>query len=72
MADEILVIGYGPVGKATVVQLKGRTVRVAQRNAPNELPEGVGFHALRCVGGCIRSPSRARHVADRANNRVYL
>jgi len=43
MADEILVIGYGPVGKATVAQLKGRTVRVAQRSAPNELPDDVGF-----------------------------
>lgn len=31
---EILVIGYGPVGKSVVAQLAGRPVRVAQRNRP--------------------------------------
>jgi nucleoside-diphosphate-sugar epimerase len=45
MAEEIVVIGYGPVGKATVARLKGRAVRVAQRNRPQDLPEGVAFTA---------------------------
>lgn len=43
MTNEILVIGYGPVGKSTVAQLKGRAVRVAQRNRPKDLPDGVPF-----------------------------
>jgi len=43
MTDEILVIGYGPVGKATVARLNGRTVRVAQRSTPKDLPAGVSF-----------------------------
>ena len=43
MKDEILVIGYGPVGKATVAQLRGRAVRVAQRNTPKDLPKDVSF-----------------------------
>ncbi len=43
MTHEILVIGYGPVGKATVAQLKGRAVRVAQRDRPKDLPEDVRF-----------------------------
>lgn len=43
MNNEILVIGYGPVGKATLAQLKERKVRVAQRTAPKDLPDGVPF-----------------------------
>jgi len=43
MTGEILVIGYGPVGKATLAQLNGRTVRVAQRNRPKDLPETIPF-----------------------------
>ena len=43
MNNEILVIGYGPVGKATVAKLKGRKVRVAQRTVPKDLPEDAGF-----------------------------
>jgi nucleoside-diphosphate-sugar epimerase len=43
MEGDIVVIGYGPVGKATVALLKGRAVRVAQRSAPKELPQGVTF-----------------------------
>ena len=37
MNDKILIIGYGPVGAATVAQLRARgqqTMRVAQRKRP--------------------------------------
>lgn len=43
MAESILVIGYGPVGAATVARLKGRNVRVAQRRPPPDLPSGTAF-----------------------------
>lgn len=43
MAESILVIGYGPVGAASVARLKGRNVRVAQRRAPPDLPSGAAF-----------------------------
>jgi nucleoside-diphosphate-sugar epimerase len=45
MDNEILVIGYGPVGEATVAQLhaRGQNLRVAQRKRPAGLPPGVGF-----------------------------
>lgn len=48
MAEKIVVLGYGPVGKAAVQQLRrqGRNVVVAQRSAPSDLPAGVGF--VRC------------------------
>ncbi len=47
MSDEILVLGYGPVGRATVAQLlsEGRHVRVAQRSRPADLPTAVPFTA---------------------------
>ena len=47
MADEIVVLGYGPVGRATAAQLlaQGRRVRVAQRSRPGDLPAGVAFTA---------------------------
>jgi nucleoside-diphosphate-sugar epimerase len=45
MNDKIGVVGYGPVGAATVERLTaaGRAVVVAQRNAPANLPPGVEF-----------------------------
>ena len=43
MADEILIIGYGPVGKATSEALKGRTIRIAQRHRPKDLPADTPF-----------------------------
>ncbi len=45
MSDTAVVLGYGPVGRATVARLKasGRPVRVAQRSRPADLPAGVGF-----------------------------
>lgn len=45
MPQDILMIGYGPVGRATVALLhaQGRAVRVAQRSCPADLPAGVSF-----------------------------
>ena len=47
MTNKILVIGYGPVGAATVALLKarGEDVRVAQRKRPYGLPADVPFIA---------------------------
>ena len=44
-ANYIVMIGYGPVGRATVALLhaRGTRVRVAQRSRPADLPDGVGF-----------------------------
>ncbi len=44
-AKDILIVGYGPVGRATVALLcaQGRRVRVAQRSRPADLPAGVAF-----------------------------
>lgn len=45
MSDEIVVIGYGAVGAATVDRLvkAGRPVRIAQRRQPGRLPSGATF-----------------------------
>ncbi len=45
MQEEILVLGYGPVGRATVAALLagGGNVRVAQRSRPADLPPCVAF-----------------------------
>ncbi|PTS74142.1 epimerase [Sphingomonas sp. HMWF008] len=45
MPDEIVMLGYGPVGRATVAALRaqGRAVRVAQRSRPADLPADVPF-----------------------------
>ncbi|WP_226016941.1 NAD-dependent epimerase/dehydratase family protein [Novosphingobium sp. FKTRR1] len=45
MQDDIVVLGYGPVGRATVERLRaqGRPVRVAQRSRPVDLPDGLAF-----------------------------
>lgn len=45
MTKDILMIGYGPVGRATVELLtaRGTSVRVAQRSRPADLPAGVDF-----------------------------
>jgi nucleoside-diphosphate-sugar epimerase len=45
MDDEIVMFGYGPVGRATVARLvaQDRPVRVAQRSRPADLPAGVCF-----------------------------
>jgi nucleoside-diphosphate-sugar epimerase len=47
MREKIVVLGYGPVGRAVVSQLlatdQERNVRVAQRHRPDALPEGVSF-----------------------------
>ena len=41
--ERILVLGYGPVGAAIVAQGNGRSLRVAQRNRPDGLAQGVEF-----------------------------
>lgn len=45
MTNDILMIGYGPVGRATVdiLHTRGTPVRVAQRSRPADLPTGVQF-----------------------------
>ena len=45
MNDTVLVIGYGPVGAATVslLRARGQKIRVAQRKRPSELPVDVAF-----------------------------
>ena len=45
MAEQIVIIGYGPVGEAMTRQLHaaGRRVTVAQRRRPDNLPEGVDY-----------------------------
>lgn len=42
---DVLMMGYGPVGRETVARLqaRGTPVRVAQRSRPADLPAGVGF-----------------------------
>ena len=47
MSGEIVVIGYGPVGRATAERLRraGREVRVGQRKRPIDLVEGASFVA---------------------------
>jgi len=47
MQEEILILGYGPVGRATTQHLlaSGAEVRVAQRSRPADLPAGVAFTA---------------------------
>ena len=47
MSEIIVIFGYGAVGRATTEQLvkTGRTVRVAQRRRPGDLPTGVDFIA---------------------------
>ncbi len=45
MTNEILVLGYGAVGRAVVAQLlaQGRHVRISQRSRPADLPRAVPF-----------------------------
>lgn len=45
--NDIVMLGYGPVGRATVALLHkaGRPVRVAQRSRPADLPAGIPFTA---------------------------
>lgn len=44
-AKDIVMIGYGPVGRETVALLhaRGTSVRVAQRSRPVDLPAGIAF-----------------------------
>lgn len=51
MTEDIVILGYGPVGRATTARLlaQGRNVRVAQRTRPADLPDTVRF--TRCDVG---------------------
>ena len=51
MSETILVIGYGPVGKATVSALKDRNIRVAQRHRPKDLAAHIPFVACDVLDG---------------------
>ena len=53
MTGNILVLGYGAVGKATVARLleEGHEVEVAQRKRPVDLPAGVGFSSVDVLDG---------------------
>lgn len=53
MPHKIMILGYGPVGRAIARQLsnEGRQVLVAQRRCPAELPAGVGFRACDALDG---------------------
>ena len=47
MSEEIVIFGYGPVGRAAAELLgaQGRAMRIAQRKAPASLPKGASFVA---------------------------
>ena len=47
MSNETAILGYGPVGRATVDLLasQGRAVRIVQRSRPKDLASGVPFRA---------------------------
>jgi nucleoside-diphosphate-sugar epimerase len=48
MSEEVVIVGYGPVGAATAALLcaRGSAVRIAQRTPPKALPAGATF--VRC------------------------
>jgi nucleoside-diphosphate-sugar epimerase len=47
MNEQIVIFGYGPVGRATTLRLlaAGRRVKVAQRSRPEDLPAGAAFQS---------------------------
>lgn len=47
MSSEIVIFGYGPVGRATTELLldRGSAVRIVQRSRPADLPRGATFHS---------------------------
>lgn len=64
MTNKIIMLGYGPVGRATVQRLhaEGRAVSVAQRSRPADLPPGVPF--IHCDVLDARSVASAFAGAD--------
>ena len=66
MSEIILVLGYGPVGKATVSALKDRNMRVAQRHRPKDLPAHIPFV------GCDVLDSASVHEAMRGVTQIVL
>ena len=67
MSDTVLVIGYGPVGAATVAQLaaRGQQVRVMQRKRPPDLPQNIAF-----VSGDATNRASLRTAAEGASQIV--
>jgi nucleoside-diphosphate-sugar epimerase len=58
MTEDIVILGYGPVGRATAALLlaQGRKVRVAQRKQPADLPAGLRFTACDVLdAGSVRA-----------------
>lgn len=64
MTRDIVVLGYGAVGRAVVAQAlaEGRHVRIAQRSRPDDLPMAVPFVAC----DVLDAASVATAVADAA------
>jgi nucleoside-diphosphate-sugar epimerase len=66
MAGEIVVLGYGAVGRAATELLAstGAAVRVAQRSQPRDLPHGVRFRACDVLDreAVVRAVAGARQV----------
>ena len=67
MNDTVLVIGYGPVGAATVAQpaARGQNVRVMQRKRPPHLPHNIAF-----VSGDAANRASLRAAAEGASQIV--
>ena len=64
MAENTLVLGYGPVGRSVVDLLRkqARPVRVAQRSRPEALPDGVPFTACDVLDGdSVRAAMQGVH-----------
>jgi nucleoside-diphosphate-sugar epimerase len=53
MNEQIVIFGYGPVGRATTQRLleAGRRVKVAQRSRPADLPAGAAFQSCDALDG---------------------
>ena len=68
MNDEIVIFGYGPVGRAAaeLLSAQGRALRIAQRKAPASLPKGASFVA------CDTMDRDAVRAAARGASQVVL
>lgn len=65
MAEHILIIGFGPVGKATADALQGRNIRVAQRSRPKDLADTIPF-----ISCDVLDPQSVRHAVRGATQIV--
>jgi nucleoside-diphosphate-sugar epimerase len=66
MTDEIVIFGYGAVGRATADRLarQGRSLRIVQRHKPAALPRGASFTACDILdaGSVAAAVGEARQV----------